>query len=152
MPRHSQQFCLCLCSFYIARNSLYTCRGVIFGRKSQAEKLSRTCFKATLRREKKNSKHPHRTGLNVPKLGKPHCWGNMTGVGKEWEGRKRGPRIAIASLAGIAGVTAAQRKWQRRNEPPPQWVGGIHRETQRGLLLLNFAVYCLSRWRNASFF
>lgn len=54
------------------------------------------------------------------------------------EGRKRGPRIAIASLAGTAGVTAAQRKWQRRNEPPPQWVGGLHRERPKGVATVEF--------------
>lgn len=70
--------------------------------------------------------------------------------GKREEG-DRGRGGGLLSLRLQAMPALLQRKWQRR--ATPQWVGYTQCLPPRraGLELLNFAVYCLSRWRNASF-
>lgn len=125
MPRHSQQFCLCLCSFYIARNSLYTCRGVIFGRKSQAEKSSRTCFKATLRREKE-LKTSTQNRLKRPQIRKAALLGkyDRSRKGREEEGAEDCYRFACRHCR--RHCSAAEMATSQRTTPT---VGG--RDTQR---------------------
>lgn len=92
--------------------------------------------------------HPHRTGLNAPKLEKPQCclarqvgkYDRRKAESVRW--RERG-RIAIAPLAGAAGAAAAEMATS--SNPHSGW--DTHSAIPRGgwAGIVEIAVYCLSR-------